>query len=515
MRPSTLTRHLPALLICALFVTSGLRGIDFGFHWDEFKWQIRPVQVMVTSGVLVPHSYIYPSGALWLVLLPALDTGIRAGLDGRPVREVQRVMASDFDRPEYLLAVRTIFLLVSALAIVWVYLAALTIGGSWWEATIASAALGLSWEYAYHSRWVATDCVLTQFSALTLLGLALFHRTRHTAWLHGAAVAAGFATGTKYPGVVLLAPVMLAGALALPRLPVFPQLFRAAKLGATAFAAYLVTTPGTLINPFDFYEQLRSIDTYYASGHYGYTVAGGFQHLRLVLEYFVFDFFSPYRLLAVGGFLAVVGGAFLRVRDDRKLGVVLISFPLLFLAFFCWTYSVMIVRNYLLITPFLALLVSRGICELFARLPALRHRRLLAGLLALAGVSHAAWLWSAGESVRDFDAAAQAKEAITWVAAHQGTRFRVSQRVRALARQQGVALPANVSAAANAQAVVFFARSEGPSPARWTVNDPWLTEAVFGPREVNFHWYSTWEGHDRIVVMTTEKARAAGVTLAN
>ena len=515
MRLPALAKHLPALLICALFVTSGLRGIDFGYHWDEGGWQVLPVKQMVSSGVLVPRSFIYPSFSLWVVLLPALDTGVRAGLSGRSAREVQRAMVSEFDRPEYLLEVRTLFLLISALAIVWIYLAVLVIGGKWWEATIACAALGLTWEYAYHSRWVATDCLLTQFSALTLLSLALFHRTKKPAWLYTAAVAAGLGTGTKYPGVVLLATVLIAGALALPFRRVLPQLFRAATLGAIAFAAYLVTTPGTLISPFNFYGQLRGIHEYYAAGHHGYTVAAGFPHLRLALEYFLFDFFSPYRWVAIGGFVAVVAGAVLRVRDDKKLGAVLISFPLLFLTFFCWTYGVFIVRNFLLITPFLAVLASRGICELYSRLPAPRYRRVFAGLLALVAVVHGAWLWSAGESVRDVDPAAQANEAVTWVAAHPGTRFRVSDKVRALAQLQGVALPANASAGADAQAVVFFARSEGPPPTEWTVNDPWLTEEVFGPREVNFNWYSNWEGHDRVVVMTIDKARAAGVTLAN
>ena len=37
---------------------------------------------------------------------------------------------------------------------------------------------------------------------------------------------------------------------------------------------------------------------------------------------------------------------------------------------------------------------------------------------------------------------------------------------------------------------------------------------MFGPREINFHYYSTWEGYDRVVVMTMEKARAAGAPLA-
>jgi hypothetical protein len=514
MRLSALARHLPVVLVFVLFVGTGLRGIDFGYHWDEGAWQIYPVKEMVTSGVLLPRTFIYPSFALWVTLAPALDDGVRAGLEGRSARGVQRAIANQFDRPEYLFEVRGLFLVVSALAIVWIYLAVLAGGGVWWEALFASAALGLSWEYAYHARWVATDCLLAQFSALTLLCIALFQRTKRMGWLYAAAVAAGLGTGTKYPGVVLLAPVTLAGMLALPLRRVLPQLFRAATLGATAFAAYLVTTPGTLLKPFSFYAQLRGISEYYATGHHGYSVAPGLPHLRLVLEYFLFDFFSPYHWLAVACFVAVGVGAVLRVRDDKRLGAVLISLPLLFLAFFCWSYGVFIVRNFLLIAPFLAVLASRTIREAFSRLPARGYRRALAGLLVGVALLQGAWLWSAAESVRHLDPAEDARRAVSWVAERSDTRFRVSDKVRALAELRGTPLPVNAHGGPDAQAVVFFARAEGPDPTRWTVNDPWLTEAVFGPREVNFNWYSNWEGHDRVVVMTIDKARDAGVPLA-
>jgi hypothetical protein len=38
---------------------------------------------------------------------------------------------------------------------------------------------------------------------------------------------------------------------------------------------------------------------------------------------------------------------------------------------------------------------------------------------------------------------------------------------------------------------------------------------MFGPKEVNIIWYAGWQGHDRVVVMTRQKARGTGVKLAN
>jgi len=60
----------------------------------------------------------------------------------------------------------------------------------------------------------------------------------------------------------------------------------------------------------------------------------------------------------------------------------------------------------------------------------------------------------------------------------------------------------------------FFGNAEGPGSWNFQTNDPWLTKAVFGPREMNFNWYAGWLGHDHLVVMDRAKARATGVPLA-
>src|SRR6185295_3260645 len=125
-------------------------------------------------------------------------------------------MGAVMDKPGYLLDVRRVFIFVSALGILWIYGAALALRYPWWQALVAAAGLGLSWEYAYHSRWAVTDCIMVQFVALTVFMLALHHRTRREGWLYAAAAAAGLCTGTKYTGVFMLGSVLLAGALALP-----------------------------------------------------------------------------------------------------------------------------------------------------------------------------------------------------------------------------------------------------------------------------------------------------------
>jgi 4-amino-4-deoxy-L-arabinose transferase-like glycosyltransferase len=497
--------------IFSLFIVTGIRGVDFGYHWDEGGAQIAPVQEMVSTGFLFPHASGYPGFSKWLTLMPTVPVGIKAAIEkkGDP-RLVQAAMLATVNGPGFLLTARRLYVVFSAFAIIWIWAAALALRRPWWEATVAAACVGLSWEFAYHARFVATDCPLVQFSALTLFMLALYFRGRRPLWLYAAAVAAGFATGAKYQGVVLVLPILLAGVLTMPTGAVGGRLtLRLVALCAVAFSAFLITTPETVIQPFANWEELLRIAQYYEAGHFGYTVSNTWQHLRLVLIYLSVSLLSPYQAVALALFASAVVGAVFWIRSDRRLGVVLVCFPIAFLLFFCAKYRVMIVRNYLLVAPFLALFAARGLSELGGLLPRRWLRFSLVGAVAVAFVAGGVWLISASESIRHADRKDEVRSAIDYIGKHPNTRFRLSPQVTALAMQQKLPMPPNARAAPGAEQVVFFPRAEGTDVFHWQANDPWLTKAIFGPREINFNWYSTWEGPDRVVVMTTEKAKAA------
>lgn len=513
---SWLRLSVPVLALVLLFSITGLRGVNYGYHWDEDGWHIAPAQLMVKTGVFLPKNYIYPSLDKYLVLLPAIPPGIRAAIDnaGQPL-PIQAAMLKSMQQADFLLRVRGVFIVVSGLAILWMYGAAIALRHKPWEALVAAAGLGLSWEYAYHSRWAVTDCILVQFSALTLFMLALFQRTGGPRWLYAAAVAAGLGTGTKYTGVFLLAPVVMASVLALPWNAFWAQVRRATLLCGLAFAVYLLTTPATILDPFQFMTETRGISEYYKHSHGGYTTTGMLDHVWIVAAYFALVFFSPYQWIALPAFVAMALGALLWFRRDARFALLLVGFPALFLAMFCFRYRVVIIRNYLFVTPFLALLLARGVADLAALLSRRPWPRWgLAAILSGALAVNAAWLIAAGESIRSIDPNLYVRQAIEYVAKHDSIRFRVSPRIRSLARAQGLAMPPNVVKDKEGSQVVFFGTAEGPGDWNWRVNDPWLTKAVFGPREVNFDYYSSWNGHDHIVVMALDKAKATGVPLA-
>src|ERR1051325_4544126 len=134
LKADLLRLFLPPVALVTLFIVTGLRGIDFGFHWDERDCQLLPARDMLTSGVFLSRPYNYPSVGRMLVLVPALKNGMRVLWHGGGIHQMLAAMRSAMDTPGYLLAARSVFLMVSALGIIWIYLAGWVLTGNWWEA---------------------------------------------------------------------------------------------------------------------------------------------------------------------------------------------------------------------------------------------------------------------------------------------------------------------------------------------------------------------------------------------
>ena len=512
----------PALLPWLLLVATGLHGIDFGFHWDE-DHHTGTVRTAIQRGVPLPGEYRYPSVSFWLALAGAMPE-IIAGDAGDEEGRAAVLVAVGEKRVR--LRTRTLFLLVSSLAALWVHAAVWVWRRRAVEALAAAAVLALSWEVAYHLRWIAPDGVLMMFAAATLAACcsAVARPARRLA-LPLAAVCAGLACGTKWPAGLLLAPVLLAAWQARPPAAspgahaprstaaalraLAPRL---AGLVAIFAATYLVTTPGTLLEARTFLDSVRLQQGVYSRGHLGHTVSGPFDHLGRVLEYFALAFGSRFALLSLAVFAAFAGGVAALVRESRSRALLVLVFPVLYLAFFAF-FPVMIVRNYLVLAPFFALLTARG---LVAAADALRAgaagpwgARALLGLASLVAVANGAWLVWASDSVVRFRDRAPIAPAARYLDAqldaHPDARFAVSASVRQrLAALDGRSRPNLIDGPLDdARAAVFHA-SESYAAILGATPRHDLTSTWFGPFEVNFNYYPSWLGADRIVVMPVE-----------
>ena len=368
-------------LLVAVFVLTGWKGRDFGRHWDE-GFNLDKISRPLTNGVFLPGSYTYPGMVFDLgtmALLPeTIPFLIRTTKELPPSypsysARYQEIVPNEKVAPlvafasgeAFLLRLRGIFLVLTSLSGVWVFLAVRACKRSGWEGVFAAAVLLTSWEIAYHARWVAPDALQMQFVALWLMlfAFALRSSSRTLLWLRLAAAAAGLACGTKYQGAILLLPVLIhtfvvARAL-FPARPVPAIAKELACIVGIFTAVFLVITPGVILEPLPFWHSVRTIGHIYASGHGGYTVDSVAQHGYRLLVYLIAVLTSHWAILAGVLSICAAFGAVAMGKKEPLTSALLLCAPLLYVCcvVFC---RVMIVRNYLLLAPFLAFFAARG-----------------------------------------------------------------------------------------------------------------------------------------------------------
>ena len=204
----TVSKIAPVLIPLTLLIVTGLRGVDFGEHWDEYV-HVDGVKHSIEKEVLLPGVYPYPSVSYWLMMITATPDIVSHALSDE---DSKAKLLTEIGGDAFSLKARSVFLICSALSILFVYLIVLVWRDRVLEALLAATIFGFSWEFAYHARYVAPDCVGVSFGALALLGCIGAHRQPdRPGWLWLAAIAAGLAFGSKWPLGLFLVPLLLTG----------------------------------------------------------------------------------------------------------------------------------------------------------------------------------------------------------------------------------------------------------------------------------------------------------------
>lgn len=525
--PTVVWPVAPVAIPVVLFLVAGFIGLDFGFHPDEGVSQIDPVKTAVERGILLPGRYNYPSVSFWLNIGAAVPELAAAG----SAPDMKADLLARLDSAPYRLRVRAVYLILSSLVIVWVYLLVLRWRGRWWEALLAAGVLGAGWELNYHARYVAADALVAMFGALTL-GLTLdgwrsASQQRTKRWLTWAAVCAGLATGTKYTAGLLILPILLAawfgaGDRSLSSSARLSDVLRVVLIFGTTL---LVTTPGMVLEPLKFLQDLVWESVHYSTGHWaywGHTIQRGAPHLWANLRYLGGALLSrwwPVSLVVAA--LGVVGTVDL-VRRERRAALLTLIVPVLYVAYLS-VQSVFFVRNLLLVAPFLAILIARGASTVADWLPD-RTRAAVPALLGLVLSANAGWMLFAATTIPDRDVARYWGDFSAYAARRPDRMYWASPGVLA----EGTARLPNVTADPTDADFAVFLASETIGPAYYSyltgddsslqlsdvdfddwlsADSPSLTERVFGPYEVNFSYYPDWVWQERIVVMEMDKAR--------
>lgn len=489
-------RFLPVLLPLAIILITGLQGINLGEHWDE-PLNIDGASHAVRSGILLPLGYSYPTVPFFLILFSIIPSVLTA------------LQNDSFILPDYmltepfLLQARTVFLIASSLAIVWVYLLVLEWRKDWKQALLAASILAFSWEFAYHIRWVTPDGLMAMFSALTILLIvtAYMRPAERWSWLRLAAVAAGLAAGSKYPAGMVVLPLLLA-LYFLEKDSGFRQFaMRAIALMFITGITFLLTTPGVYVQPIDFLITMRATMIMYGGRHEVHAVNGGFEHLSRIVQYFTLVGFSPFMPVALVFSLSMVAGIYAAFKENWKLALVIAIYPLFYLLYFS-RQQTMIIRNYLFVLPYLAIFSAHGITYVLSLLRARWMKYAFSTVIAALLLVNAIWLGYAAQTIADRGTDRFTREFAAYIAAHPDTTFYLTD-----AAIDGIPTDLDnvVTSPDEAELVAFYAFDDAVHciPA----NRPELIVRWFGPLELHYDYYTTWRGEDRIILMRADAAR--------
>lgn len=527
--------HLPVLFLLIVALFTGVWGVDFGTHWDE-SGIINSVTHSIETGTLLPRHYNYPSLCYNLVLLGFLPKAIPVSLDINIIKKlinnklsgvsyktqlskIQEKLIIILKSYQFKLYTRSIFILVSYLSLFWVYFLVLVWRRSRIESLLASSLIGLSWEVAYHARWIVPDVIMMQFATFTLMCLFFAQNNKNAKlWLTLSIIGAGLASGTKYPGGLLILPVLLA------------IYYNFRTNSAERFSLYipiktllifalvnLVVTPGTLLDPVRFFRDvLFIIQHYIVTGSTQHLVTPGIKHLLLILNYFFTSVFSKYTIIASVFFAMAIIGIISMVKNEKKTAVMFLCFPCLYIL--CMSYcKVMIVRNLIVLIPFFAILASRGCIILHSKFKHRSWQVLFSISIVVLLLINAFWLFKAAKSIRIKSSANYIEQVASYIDQRPDILFLVSKPVANDLLYFDSKIRSNITQffSYKTKAAIFYASEVNKQGGRWKANKFNYTWIWFGPYEVNFNYYPTWLGDDRIVVMPIKSALDLGIFSTN
>jgi len=501
------------LLIVFLYVLLvGLKGIDFGRHWDESK-VIKSVEISVVSGLFLPQHYKYPSVSYYIALLGITPEAFSYIIKTDSIEEVQKnfqtKLKNIINQNDFKIRIRSIFLFLTLISYFWVFFLILIWRNNIVEAFLGAALLISSWELHYHARWIAPDGLMMSFGILSMLLMFLAIKVEKYSFfvLKISTIVVGIACGSKYPGGIFLLPLIYTVYLVnsktqLKHFKIYEYLI----IILIFMVTFIASTPGAIIEPINFIKDVIYEINHYKSGHGGYTVDSMTHHSRLMLNYFAFAAFSKYGLLAFVLFLFVCFGIYdLILNEKRNIAIWFLMVPVVYLLYFA-NQKVMIVRNLLVLLPFVAILASRGIyCVIQLILSKIVRVVLSIGICAIILVN-LAWLYEAAESISYRTVINHRANIISYLEYHSNYKFFVSDVINEMVKGQ-----INVTDIVEEADYIIFSSDEIKDRTKWIVNQYGAYKVVSGIYAHNENYYSTWSGDMRILAVNKDIAQNMGL----
>lgn len=478
-----LTAVTPFVLFTYLII-NGVLGVKFGNHWDEWLF-IAPACESLNSGVFLPHNYIYPSFCYYIVLAAASVYKIIFGIDDA---------ATLISNNNFYHFVRCIFIFISSLTVIWVYLLTKRITKNYPAALIAGLIICSSFEFSYHSRWAVSDCIAVQF--VTLSVLILFLNISYRNKIVFSSLVSGIAAGTKYTaGIACLSIlIFILSDIKFKKENIKTAVKYILYLLIFFSAGFFITTPGAIIEYNILKGNMIFQNGVYSNGHYGHTVVAGFDHFMKIGEYVMFTLFSKNPLISMLIFLfALTGIASVLIRKKWFLNGLFLT--MLIYVIYVSSFRVMIVRNLLYVLPFFAVLAGLGFDFISKSIPNYKSGyvfRLLIFLMLIYSCTH---VIAASLTIKNKSRINSAREIEKYMKANSDKEFILSSKVSSRLK-----VPKNTEVNPSERSYLVFYKNEVPFQLYKANKRDQFTE-VIGIEDINFDYYPTWCGEDRIIIM--------------
>ena len=491
--------------VLAFYIIFGLKGVDFGEHWDESKI-ITSVNNTFIRGIFLPGWYNYPS------LL--YDLSVLFSVFCKFILVSFKIQSPTFSLPTHdnheiqslTLTLRSCFFLFSTIANLAIYLSCRTIGISR-PLALSTVIISLcSFQVFYHSRWLAPDTLLYVAGSLNILAGLYALRNPSQLGVLITTCAASIACSAKYPGGIF---ILIPAFLICKQKGDFKQFIITLFL---FFTFFVFLTPGILAEPIRFFWHIKyEIFHYSVGGHGTLTINKGWTHLFRMLDFLTFRATSSSWAASLVIMLLTIIGGRSTLKNQPSIILILCVLPFTYILYFS-AQKVMIVRNLLVILPFMYVLLGAGMQYLSSQIGHLKTLLLaLFGTVYLLMCSTQTFLestMSLKNSISD------SKNLINFIESEKNSNIVLSKQVNDILKHKIFSIfPSRNSSKTD---VLIYVLGEFQSPAKKTelpeywgnlANKRGVYTVLAGPNEIDLDYYPMWSGKKRIVMVRGNTAK--------